>query len=207
MCCPTGGFPSIRHNELRDLTAEALTEVCSDVCIEPHLQPLTGETLHYSSANSQDGARLDIRAAGFWGDRHQQAFFDVRVFNPNASSYQHLQPSTAYSRHEQLKRRHYEQRIRDIEHGSFTPLVFSTTGGLGKAADITFKRLSSLISEKKEIQYATVRTWLRCKVSFSLLRSAISCLRGARSSFHTPRHDSQTTHPDLVVAEGRLSLP
>ena len=24
LCCPTGGFPSTRHNQLRDLTAEAL---------------------------------------------------------------------------------------------------------------------------------------------------------------------------------------
>ena len=100
LCCPTGGFPSIRHNDLRDLTAEALTEVCNDVCIEPNLQPLSGESFHYSSANKEDGARLDVRATGFWGDRYQQAYFDVRVFNPNASSYRHLQPSSAYARHE-----------------------------------------------------------------------------------------------------------
>ena len=39
------GFPSIRHNEIRDLTANLLTEVCNDVCIEPDLQPLSGEVL------------------------------------------------------------------------------------------------------------------------------------------------------------------
>ena len=111
LCCPTGGFPSIRHNYLRDLTAEALTVVCNDVCIEPNLQPLSGESLHYSSANKEDGARLDVRATGFWGDRYQQAYFDL--FNPNASS---LQPSTAYARQEQLKRRHYDQRVREVEH-------------------------------------------------------------------------------------------
>ena len=27
MCCPTGGFPTIRHNEVRDLVADLLTEV------------------------------------------------------------------------------------------------------------------------------------------------------------------------------------
>ena len=45
MSCPKGGFPSIRHNEIRDLTAKLLTEVCNDVCTEPDLQPLTGEVL------------------------------------------------------------------------------------------------------------------------------------------------------------------
>ena len=38
LSCPKGGFPSIQHNEIRDLTADLLTEVCSHVCIEPDLQ-------------------------------------------------------------------------------------------------------------------------------------------------------------------------
>ena len=29
--CPCGGFPSTRHNELRDITAGLLTEVCHSV--------------------------------------------------------------------------------------------------------------------------------------------------------------------------------
>ena len=85
--CPTGGYPTLRHNELRDFTAGVLSEVCTDVCTEPPLQPLSGETLTYATANVEDGARLDISAAGFWGSQHQKAFFDVKVFNPNASSY------------------------------------------------------------------------------------------------------------------------
>ena len=63
---PCGDFPSIRHNELRDITAELLTEVCHGVGIEPTLQPLTGEQLSYRSANIEDGARLDVVAKGFW---------------------------------------------------------------------------------------------------------------------------------------------
>ena len=33
MNCPTGGYPTLRHNELRDFTADALSEVCSGVCV------------------------------------------------------------------------------------------------------------------------------------------------------------------------------
>ena len=32
----------------------------SDVCTEPPLQPLSGETMTYATANVEDGARLDI---------------------------------------------------------------------------------------------------------------------------------------------------
>ena len=45
LSCPKGGFPSLRHNEIRDITANLLSEVCNNVCIEPHLQPISGEHL------------------------------------------------------------------------------------------------------------------------------------------------------------------
>ena len=32
--CPKGGFPTIRHNEIRDLTANLLTEVCHGVQVK-----------------------------------------------------------------------------------------------------------------------------------------------------------------------------
>ena len=66
MNCPTGGFPTLRHNELRDFTASILTEVCADVRVEPPLQPLTGEHLAFATANVEDGARVDVSAMGFW---------------------------------------------------------------------------------------------------------------------------------------------
>ena len=56
-----------------------MSEVCHDVQVEPHLQPLSGELLHYKSAVHEDDARVDIRAAGFWSFRHHHSFFDVRV--------------------------------------------------------------------------------------------------------------------------------
>ena len=75
LTCPTGGFPFVRHNDLRDFTANLLTEVCPNVCIEPPLQALTGELLTHDTSNSEDGAHLDVSAQGFWGDYHHRAFF------------------------------------------------------------------------------------------------------------------------------------
>ena len=39
MICLKGRFPTIRHNEVRDITADLINEVCSDVAIEPRLNP------------------------------------------------------------------------------------------------------------------------------------------------------------------------
>ena len=76
LSCLRGGFPTIRHNEIRDVTANLLTEVCNDVRTEPDLQPLTGETMTKSTANTADGARLDIAVNGF---RSGRTFLDVSV--------------------------------------------------------------------------------------------------------------------------------
>ena len=112
------------HNDLRDFTATLLTEVCPNVCIEPPLQALTGELLLHDTSISEDGACLDVSAQGFWGDRHQRAFFDARVFDPNTSSYRKMQLPSAHRLHDRQKQRSYNQRVREIEHGSFKPLVF-----------------------------------------------------------------------------------
>ena len=88
LSCAKGGYPTIRHNEIRDFTAHLMTEVCHNVAVEPHLQPLTGEALRGASSITQDGARLDVAADGFWGSRFERAFFDVRVFNTYAPSNQ-----------------------------------------------------------------------------------------------------------------------
>ena len=93
-CSIVGGFPTIRHNEVRDLTANLWTKVCHDVRVEPSLQPITGEVLSNTTAVSEDGARLDIAASGFWGGRSERAFFDVRVFNPYAPSDNPSPPAT-----------------------------------------------------------------------------------------------------------------
>ena len=109
LSCPKGGFPIVRHNEVRDLTAKLMSEVSHDVCIEPTLQPITGEALSGASAITEDGARLDVAANGFWGGRFERTFFDVRVFNPHAPS--NKQPlSSCYRKHENIKKRAYASR-------------------------------------------------------------------------------------------------
>ena len=121
--------------------------VCSDVEIEPVLQDISGEHLNRGSNKAQD-ARLDIHARGFW-ERHRSAFFDVRVCHPNAVSYRDLEPQQIYRIHENEKKRLYSERVLDIEHGTFTPLVFTTTGGMGKECLKYYSRLAQLIAIKK----------------------------------------------------------
>ena len=122
LSCPCVGLLSLRHINIRDVTAD-LNEVCHNVSTVPDLQPLSGELLRQKTANTEDRAHLDVKAQGFWGDRCQCAFFDVRVFNPLAPSNHRLPLPQCFRSHEKEKRRAYDQRVREVEHGNFTPLV------------------------------------------------------------------------------------
>ena len=66
-----GGFITLRHSELRDFTANQLSEVCHDVRLEPQLKPFTGEIYNYNTSNTMEDARVDIsaistRILGLW---------------------------------------------------------------------------------------------------------------------------------------------
>ena len=60
-----------------DLKANLLTDIFNDISTEPELLPIDGEVFTDASSFSQDGARLDIAANGFWGGRFEHTFFDV----------------------------------------------------------------------------------------------------------------------------------
>ena len=107
------------------------------------LQPVTEEVLTGATANTQDGACLDIAANGVWGGTFERTYFDVRVFNPHAPSNRLTLLTSCYKKHEREKKRAYEQRIRKIEHTTFTLLVLAVTGVLANEANVFYKRLAS----------------------------------------------------------------
>ena len=124
LCCPIGGVIITRHNELRNLTAEILGEVWKNVVIEPSLTPLAGgEFPRYLNMSNQ--ARADVSARGLWING-QTAFCDISVFNRIAKCHlHHSLPAVHKNKERNEKKREYSRRILQVEHGSFTPLVFS----------------------------------------------------------------------------------
>jgi len=178
MTCKKGGFISCRHNEIRDILAKLLDEVCRDVEIEPPLLPLTGETLNKTS-NNTDEARLDFSARDFW-NRGERAFFDVRVINPFALRHRQQKFENILKNNEKEKKTKYNTRITNIEHGSFTPVVMSCYGGIGREGDHFVKSLAKKLSVKKNIVESKVISYVRTQLCFALLRASLLCLRGTR---------------------------
>jgi hypothetical protein len=106
-----------------------------------------------------------------------------------------------YQSEELRKIREYKERVVNVEHGDFSPLVFCTAGGMGPQASVVIKRICQRLAEKKELPVSVVSGWLKCRIPFALLRSAIICLRGSRP--YKPKKDDES-NIDLAVSEARI---
>ena len=147
--------------------------------VEPPLRPVTGEIFRNKIIEG-DEARLDIKARGFWR-KGQMNYFDIRVTNINTNSQIHQPSEKIYQKHEKEKKRKYGSRIMEIEHGTFTPLIYSITGGMGPECSIFHKHLANRIAEKTGNKYEKVLTLIRTKLSFLIMKSALLCVRGSRA--------------------------
>ncbi len=184
----------MRHNHLRDLNVSMQKEVCRDVISEPSLLPITTEEIEGTQA---DRAAPDVSSRGLWST-FERTFFDVRVLHPNAPSYRSTDLSALYRSHEQEKMRKYNQRVISVERGSFTPLIYTTFGGMGPQATRYHKRLAQLVARKRNEDYTHVISHMRTKIRFSVLRSVLIAIRGERGKKTTSSKPFASTSFNLV---------
>ena len=103
-------------------------------------------------------------------ERCEMAFFDIRVFNP-------------YLMNERIKRQ-YNQRCIQLEHASFTQLIFSAYGGCSRETYHFQNTRSERLAEKKSILPAVAMNWLHTKICFAQMQALIICIRGSRNPWH-----------------------
>jgi len=203
LTCKKGGFVSQRHNNIKDMFTVLLNKCCTNVKDEPILTNIDGETFRNRSTNTAPDARLDIRARNFWR-QGQDTYFDIRVTHVDAPSHKDRATKIIFKQQEEEKKRSYNQRIIDIEHGTFTPLVIGTNGGMGEECQRFIKQLAALLSRKQSEKYASTITWIRTKLSFQVLRSTVLCVRGSRTPWNTPRTLQVSEDFDLHIYEAGL---
>ena len=92
-----------------------------------------------------------------------------------------------------------------VENGCFTPMVFSSCGGMGHETTTALRRLASLVAEKQKEDYGQTIALLRVRLNFALLRASLVCLRGTRLRRLVDPYGLQlyTQPPDLVLHDLR----
>ena len=61
-----GGFVAQRHDGIRNLLTSLIGKVCTNVEVEPQLQPFDNERLNLRSAVTSPVARLDFKTGGLF---------------------------------------------------------------------------------------------------------------------------------------------
>ena len=135
------------------------------------------------TANIAPDARMDVFCVGLWG-RMQKAYIDVRVFHPGAPSYRPKPIKNLYKEQEAQKRRSYGKRVIEVEKGTFSPFVLSTSGGLAAESDRILRTLAGRIADKHSNTYRETIEYLRLRIRFAVLRVCLVSLRGTRTKVH-----------------------
>ena len=108
LSCKKGGFITIRHNQVRYITANLLKIISNDVKIEaPLLEVYQREQLIYKTVHEQI-----LSITRFW-IALQKIFFDVRVFITLAKCYREPNLEKCYKINEKEKKKHYRERIQN----------------------------------------------------------------------------------------------
>ena len=95
--------------------------------------------------------------------------------------YRCLELKRCFERNEKEKKRQYNERVLQIENGTFTPLVFATNGAMSRECQAFYKRMAEMVAEKRKVHMSVATSVIRTKISFSLVRSMLRCIRGSRS--------------------------
>ena len=105
----------------------------------------------------------------------------MRVIDLNAQRYKKTEVKKCLLKNEEEKKRQYSNRVLQVENGTFTPLVFTANGGMGRECHKFYQRLADMIADKRDITSSITTNYIRTKICFSLLRSMLLWLRGSRS--------------------------
>ena len=128
-----------RHNEVRDVLGDLASLVYKDVIGEPIVQ----------EANDACGIPslvADLSIRGVWQSQ-TVALLDIRVIDTDAPSYLHRDVASVLSSAEEEKKRKYNDAA-EAWRASFTPLVVSVDGVLGREAECFIQLLADKIALK-----------------------------------------------------------
>ena len=150
LSCKKGGFVAQRHDTIRDLLTSHISKVGRIVETEPLLQALDNEVFNLQSTVTSREARLDMKKAGGFWTPAVTVFFDVRVTNVNSRSNKGKYTATIFKEQENEKKRKYNQRVMEVERGTFTPPVFGTNEDMGLDRQNFLRTLANKLSTLKE---------------------------------------------------------
>ena len=176
LACKKGGLLTLRLNEFRDAIGDLASLVWKDVQREPVIR-------EYNPQDETPALIADLFGRGVYV-RQGGACFDIRVSDTDAISYQNRSLMSVLHSAETEKKTKYSDACQE-RHMSFTPLVVPVDGMLAPKFASFLRRLGEALSTKWEKPYSKTMNWVKCRLSFAVLRASSVCFRGTRSKWRS----------------------
>ena len=144
------------------------------MCVSSHLSVNWLVKRLLWSANSSAEARLDISTRGVW-TRRQRIFFDVRVFDPLATKIKRLTKLTTDTR---KKRSGHTTSESCRWKWNFYIVGFHCSWLYGTRVFSFLQAANKSTCGQTRTEFSSVSAWIRTKLLFALLRSALISVRG-----------------------------
>ena len=168
---------TLRHNEIRDAIGDLAFLVPKYVQREPVIR-------EYNPQNETPALIADLFCRGVYV-RHGGASFDFRrVSDTDAISYQNRSPMSVLHSAEVKKKTKYSDACQE-RHISFAPPVVSADGMLAPEFASFLQRIGEALSTKREKPYSKTMNWVKCRLSFAVLRASSVCFRCTRTKWRS----------------------
>ena len=172
LSCKNGGLVTLRHNEIRDAVGDLASILWKNVKREPVVKEPDVE-------NGTPALIADLSARGVW-DRQSALSFDILPRSVLPKPQSHECTETA-----EIEKKNKYGPACDEKHMSFTPLVTPIDGVLAPEFTFFLKRLADGLASKWDRPYSHVMCWVRCRISFAILRATNICIKGTRSKWRS----------------------
>lgn len=180
--CKKGGLIHLRHDEIKGGINYLVSKAFSPAAIrdEPKIHMCRPAASTATDTNKDDGAqeRADTLIRGYY-QPGRDVLIDYRVVNLDSKSYINKKPEKVLAQAERDKNKKYRESCL-AQRRDFVPFVVSTTGLLGKEANIFLKRLAGVLATKHNKEYSAVCGYVKAYVSVAIARSVHYCIRGSR---------------------------
>ena len=177
LTCGTGGNRIGRHNVVRD----SLGGICED-CVGASSFYVSYEAwiVRQGEDGCRDGKRSDIRVRNLNEmDPTKETDVDIRIFCPDALSYQNKPVEALLKQHEKAKVDLYKASV-EAKGRLFLPFVISTDGVIGEEGRKMMGWLGNRLAKKWGKDRSIVMSYIRARMSVAIVKSVSASIRGDR---------------------------
>jgi hypothetical protein len=192
-CCPTGGLPTRRHNDVQD-QFEELFEEAGFAGIQR--LPVVQQALREGDV----GIVGDLAVRGVYAAQ-RVAVFDVKVVDLDCPTYQRSDPRKVIEDIERRTRRRYAAACHE-RRVDFAPLVVTCDGALGPAALDVVRRIVRALARKSGRRPALIAGAVKARLQLAIVRAVSHTFRGARRRLQTEHAGASLADAGGVVARG-----